>query len=220
MKYLKMTGLAVLAATALIAFAGAGTATAKSGVACSNSSDPCTAKWTTPTTIDFSLESGTSFQVESTVGAALDTCTKSTFTTKLIENPNPTGTATSENTEITWGDAATLCKWLTAPTTLGKLKFEAEAQNPMAGNALVYADTEIEVTVTVSGFFGGPCIYRVPAGTQLGTFNEANQTITFNAVIERTQTAEHPCVFGTQTAKMTGLYVKTSPATTLWFSTS
>lgn len=46
MKYLKMLGLAAVAAMALTAFAGVGSASATGGVLCENTTDHCTEKWT------------------------------------------------------------------------------------------------------------------------------------------------------------------------------
>ena len=168
MKYVKMLSLAALAATALMALVGVGTASATKGVACSTASNPCNLKWALGTTADFSLTPGGSAKLASTSGTTLDTCTDSTIKMVLTENPNATGTATAHIEEARWGTAATPCNPYAATTiVLGKVKIEAEDDN---GNGWLYADEEIEVTVHVPGFLGGPCIYKIPDGRRIGTW--------------------------------------------------
>jgi len=210
MKHVKMLGLAAVAAMALMAFVGAGTASAAGGVLCSTATDPCTSKWAVNTVLDFSLEPGTSAKLTDTNGNLLDTCTESTVKGKLLANPDGTGTATGENTSITWGN----CTWTTDTTKLGKLKVEAETETPMAGNGWLYADEEIKVTISLGAF--GSCEYGVTAGTLLGTYKESTETFTANAKATRL----NGCL-GPSTALWTATYVKTEPSgTTLWVSTS
>ena len=223
MKHLKMLGLAVLAAMALTALVGAGTASAKAGVLCSNAqATGCTAPWPVGTVIDFSLKTGTSAKLTNTAGETLDTCTTATVKGKLTANPGATGTATGENTSITWGSAGTPCTWTTTTTKLGKLSVEAESTH---GSGWVYADETIEVTISIPSFLGGPCLYGVAAGTTLGTISEGKSgvsTFTANAVAKRnTNNGVHPCLPGTETALWVAEYTLTEPVnTTLYVSTS
>jgi len=57
MKYLKMLGLAVVAVVALMAFAGAGSASAT--VLCHKAETPCSQKWSKGTEIEFTVRPGT-----------------------------------------------------------------------------------------------------------------------------------------------------------------
>jgi len=216
MKHLKMFGLAALVAMALMAVVGAGSASAAGGRVCSTATNPCGSPWAVPTTLDFSLAPESSAKLVDTSNNTLDTCTTSTVKGKLETNSG--GVATGTNEEITWGG----CSPFAANTvTLGKLKIEAEAESPDTGNGELFADSEIEVTVSVSSFLGGPCIYKIPSGRTIGTWKESTQRFIANAVAERTQTSTHPCIFGTETNKWTAEYQKTTPAsTTLYVSTS
>jgi hypothetical protein len=207
MKYIRILGLAVVAAMALMAVVGAGTASAAGGVACSTATNPCTSKWAVPATLDFSLEAGTSALLTDTSGNVLDKCAISTVKGKLTANPDATNKqATGENTAITWEE----CSWPTVTKKLGKLRIEAEDDN---GNGWLYADEEIRVTI--ANIFGD-CEYGVTAGTKLGTFKESSQTFTANAVASLLGGC-----FGPSTALWTASYVKTEPSnTTLYVSTS
>jgi hypothetical protein len=166
MRYIKILGLAVVAAAALMAFVGAGTASAKEGVLCSTTTNPCNSKWTTDTVFDFSLTTGKSAEL---VNAAepkevLDTCTISTIKSSLTKNPDTsTGTATSVNTEIKWEK----CTWPTTTLVPGALKVERIAGT---SNGTVRADAEIRVTINT--VFFGSCVYGVKAGAHLGEITE------------------------------------------------
>lgn len=83
MKYLKMLGLAAVAAAALMAFVGAGTASAKEGVLCSTTSNPCNSKWAAGTVIDFSLK-GSAVWTNAENGETLETCTEPGRQSKVI----------------------------------------------------------------------------------------------------------------------------------------
>ena len=219
MKYVKMLSLAALAATALMALVGVGTASATKGVACSVNvgGGACTSKWAVPTTLDFSLTPGTSAILETTGGSELVTCSTATVKGNLTDAGSSTTTATGSNTEITWGTVATPCTFASTTVKLGKLKIEAEDNS---GNGILYADEDIEVTVHVPGFLGGPCLYRVPNGRRIGTWDESLQEFTANAVADRI-TTNHPCVFGGATNLWTATYIKTTPSnTTLYIATS
>ena len=218
MRYVRMTVIAAVAALAVAAFVSAAASAAEPGYFCDTATDPCTSKWALNTVADFSLVAGGSSKLESTAGSNLNTCTSSTLKFKLTSNSGEEASATGENTETTWGGGSTPCNpYSTTTSTLGKLRVKAEDDS---GNAIVYADSEIEWTVSVPGFLGGPCIYKIPSGREIGTFKESTQRWIVNAIVDRTQTGTHPCIFGTGTNKWTAEYALTEPSeTTLYVST-
>lgn len=223
MKYLKMLGLAAVAAAALMAFVGAGTASAKEGVICSTTSNPCNSKWAVNTVLDFSLKSGTSLKLTNAEnGETLKTCTGAGTTIKgtLTANPDATGTATVKLTEI-------LLKECTFPTTTvpgftGALKVERIAGT---SNGTVRADAEIRITTNT--VFFGTCIYGVKAGAHLGVITEGkakgagapeSEFTTENAAFEKLEGSNFACP---PKALWTATFVLTSPTnTTLSVSSS
>jgi hypothetical protein len=176
MKYLKMLGLVAVAATALMAFVGAGAAMAEKGVLCSSTTTPCTSKWAVGTVMDWTLEPGTSVRWTDTAGNTLDTCTSSTTRGRITENPNATGTATGVIEVIHW----TGCTVTTDTTTLGKLKVKGI---PGTHNGTLYADAETAVTFSI---FGTTCTYGLEAGGHLGTVTGGvSPTLTIGAVAKK-----------------------------------
>ena len=210
MKYVKMLGLAVVAAAALMAFVGAGTASA-TGVLCSTTTGeaacPAAQRWAVGTVIHMTLEE--SLKTATTGGITASTCTEATVTGTITTNTGGATTATSVNEVISWGTVATPCTKTATTVALGKLKFDRIAGT---SNGTVTADEEIKVTTT--GLFSGEtCNYGVTAGTSLGTLTEGKPaTFDLNAVVIKL--AGHTCTFGPQTTKWTGKYTVTSPATT------
>ena len=204
MKYLKMLGLAAVAAMALMAFVGAGTASA-GGILCSTQTTPCDSPWPVGTVLDFSLKSGTSANLTTTEGTTIDTCTEATVQGKLTKNSETV--ATGNNTAITW----TKCTSPTTTTKLGKLRIT----NAGGYNGTVIADELIEVTIETTFF--GHCLYGVEPGTVLGTVTEGIGTgvvFTANAVAKRLGTSgEKPCL-APETARWKAEYVLTSPSNT------
>src|SRR3954452_11792208 len=103
MRSIKTLALAAVAAGALMAFIGAGTASASK--LCSTTTDPCTSPWVNGTTLDFSLLKETSATWREPGGATLDTCLVST-----IKGPMTNGTSTVtanvlvEPINLTWGN--------------------------------------------------------------------------------------------------------------------
>jgi len=218
MRHMKMLGLAAVAAAALMAFVGAGTASAKEGVLCSTTSNPCNSKWAVGTGLDFSLKSGTSARVTNKAnGETLDTCTGTGTTVggTLTANPDATGTATVENSTLLW-------KSCTFPTTTvagfaGKYKVERIAGT---SNGTVRADAETRVTTNTVLF--GSCVYGVKAGAHLGVITEGKGTLatfkTENAELERLTGSQAVCP---EKELLTAEYVLTSPEnTTLSVSSS
>lgn len=218
MKYLKMLGLAAVAAAALMAFVGAGTASAKEGVLCSTTSNPCNSKWAANTVLDFSLKTGTSAVLTNEAnGEVLDTCKGSGTTVqgKLTANPNATGTATGEITSLQWKE----CTFTT--TTVagfnGALTVERIAGT---SNGTVRADGETRVTINTVLF--GSCVYGVTSGAHLGVITEGKGTAaTFKAEKAKASRLTGSAFACPEKSLWTAEYVLTSPSeTTLSVSSS
>ena len=206
MKFGKMLVLAGVVA-ALMAFVGAGTASAEESVVCSTTTEPCGSKWAQETTLDFSSEE--SIQLKTTGGIVAATCSTATIKGKLTGNPDEEGTATIANEAITWGTEATPCTKKATTIALGALKIKKIAGT---SNGTVIADSEIKVTYP--GLFSGEtCNYGVAAGTSLGTLTEGKPaTFDLNAVAK--QFPGHSCFFGPETTLWTGKFTLTEPAST------
>ena len=193
MKYMKMLGLAAVAAMALMAFVGAGTASA-SGVYGSGG------KLGVGATLDFSLKSGTSASLVNTAGESLDTCTSSTVKGKLTVAGDEKTNATGNIETLSWGS----CTFPTTTVTLGKLSVDHIAATT---NGTVTSDAEIGVTINT--VFFGSCVYGVASGTALGTVtgNAAGAaTYDANAVAKKLSGSAFACP---ETSKWTGTYTST-----------
>ena len=197
MKYLKILGLAAVAAMALTAFMGAGTASA-TGLW----------KYTTPsandtlgvgTTITASLEPGDSAILRDTGGLANDTCTSShvhgTIEKDTTSGVHPSGALT----ELTFGGCS--------HTTTVLAKGELEITNIAGTTDGTVTSRGARVTVK-STVFGISCIANTGAGTIIGSLTGAKSatghaTMDINGVI----TLENGCGDSTWTGK----YTVTSP---------
>jgi hypothetical protein len=172
MKYLKMLGLAAVAAGALMAFVGAGTASAD--FLCTANETPCSAAHTI-TKIESSLVGGTA-KLETTEGTVLDTCTGGTVVGN-IEESGAGKTVSGKITSLTWSG----CTNTTTTIKTGKL----DVDNIAGGTNGTVTGTESEVTV--NGIFGVSCVYGVGAGTDLGTLQSgANASLTISAIVNKT----------------------------------
>src|SRR5215475_10610476 len=114
MKYLKMLGLAAVAAMALMAFVGAATASAT--VLCSTNTSPCPAgqKWPVGTQIEFTVTQKTTANWEETAGNVLETCTGGKIKGEITNAGSVTEAVKIQATEVSW----TGC---TVPTTTPSL---------------------------------------------------------------------------------------------------
>lgn len=209
MKYLKMIGLAAVAAMALMAFAGAGTASA-AGVLCSTATNPCTSKWAAKTAMEFTLKTGTSAKLTTTEGTVLDTCTGSSVSGTLTENPNSTtknATGTVATAGLTWSG----CSVTTSTLEGGTLEVEAGASGAGTVKAKGFKVT------TNTGLFGS-CVFTAGTGTTLGTLSEGtagSSTLVVNANVTR-ESGLCP-----NSAKWVAEYTLTKPTgTTLYVSAS
>lgn len=210
MKYAKMLALAAVAASALMAFIGAGTASAST--LCSTTVKPGACpeaqKWPKGTILDFSLSPETSAELRETGApdgntAVIDTCKTSTVKGELTNAGSATETATGKITELTWGS----CSFPTKTVLNGKLEIH---QITGTSNGTVTADGITEVTINTILF--GSCIYTVESGKSIGDLTEGNPAIFHaNAVAHKTAGAASACP---TTSEWTATYTLTSPAGT------
>jgi hypothetical protein len=160
MKYVKMLGLAAVAAMALMAFVGAGSASAT--VLCSTNTSPCPAgqKWPTGTQIEFTVTSGTSANWEETAGNVLETCTSGKIKGEITNAGSSTEAVKIKATEVSW----TSCNVPTTTTGLGSL----EIQNISGtSNGTLTMGSGFKFTQNTVLF--GSCVYGSGTGIDMGT---------------------------------------------------
>ncbi|MGN6254363.1 MAG: hypothetical protein ACTHO8_05205 [Solirubrobacterales bacterium] len=100
MKHLKMSGLVILAATALSVLFGVGSASAT--VLCKNNTNPCSAPYGMAQEIDAELEAGTPTFIRS--GVLVAECTASTIKGEIAKAGGAAATVTGPITELTFGN--------------------------------------------------------------------------------------------------------------------
>jgi len=201
MKHLKTLGLAVIAAAALMAFLGAGTASAT--VICKNNlnTEKCSEPWPIGTEGTASLVG--SAKLEDTSGNTLNTCTGSTVTGKL-KSQGAGVPALSELSTLTWSGCIFTTK--TVNPGSGELTWIKGTDN----GTLVTHNTE----VTINTVLFGSCTYGTGAALDMGTTIGGNPgSLTINTLISRLG-ANFACPM---TARFTAKYVATSP-TNGWVS--
>lgn len=160
MKYLKMLGLAAIAAGALMAFVGASTASAT--VLCeTNVTSNCGSAWSwaNGSTVTFSLAPGASAKLKDPIfGTTINTCTASSVSgavTNGSSTTTPNGTAHGTFTE---------CTKPVSEATDGTIEIHSISGSDQG-------------TVTANGFaftfedpFGHMCAYGFNAATDIGNF--------------------------------------------------
>ena len=187
MKYIKLMGLAALAATALMAFAGTASAaqlTAPAGTVVK-----------TGTTITASLKAKTSAVLSDTSGFIQNTCTSSTVS----------GKTTNESGTTITGDIETLdFENCNRPTkTLAGGTLHIDGTGTVTGSA-----SEVETETAI-----GVCVYGTSTGTHLGTLTNAGSatghaSLVINAVLPLIKTVIGSCV---SDARWKAEYTVTSP---------
>ena len=210
MRYVKMLALAAVAAGALMAFIGAGTASASK--LCSTTADPCPAgqSWPVNTVLDFSIPSGGSVILEEPNGTSINTCTNSTVKGKISNAGSATETVTGAVEVLTF----TGCNF---PTTV--IKRAGLEIHKIAGtsNGTVTSDGLFEVTINT--IFFGTCVYGVTNEGSIGDLTEGNPAIFHaNATVHKLSGSNFACPENTL---WTGTYTLTEPTnTTLSVSSS
>jgi hypothetical protein len=193
MKYLKMLGVTAVAAMALMAFAGAGSASATKLCTNNLSTTFCSAHEPIGTTVEATL-SGTSI-LETTGGTVLDTCTGST-----VKGKTSNTAATGEPVKV---KVETL-SWLNCTRTTHTLK-TGELQIHHIANTDDGTLTATGIQWTVQTIFGS-CVYGPVGSLDLGTVHGGNPAvITINTIV--------PKLSGTcpSEARLTAHYTITTP---------
>jgi len=157
MKYVKMLGLAAVAAAALMAFVGAGTASAT--VLCSTNTNPCTGtKYAAGTEIKSNLKAGT--EAVLTAGFATVKCTESNVNGKVTSAGGGAGVAVAGSISLLTFDS---CNCAVTVLKNGELEVQSTATN---GNGSLTGKNS-SVTINCSGV---SCIFgTAAAGTPIGT---------------------------------------------------
>jgi hypothetical protein len=195
-----MLGLAAVAAAALMAFIGAGTASA-AGVLCSTQTAPCGSKWPNGTTLTFSQGESILLKETGASGETLDTCKKAAVSGSLT-NGSSTTNANGAISSLTWEE----CTWTTTTILNGGLEVVSAGSH----NGTVKASSEIKVTISIPFF--GSCVYGVTAGTTVGTITEGKPAkFDASAVASRLSGSSITCP---STSNWSGSYTQTAPAST------
>lgn len=201
MKYLKMLSLAAVAAAALMAFLGAGTASAT--VICKNNlnTTACSEKYPVGTKGTASLAAGTTAVLETTAGEALVTCTESVISSTLENAGSATTTVKSGVSTMTFANC-------NLPVVV--LKGGSAELHHIAGTdngTLTTFGTEVTVQI-----FGTTCVYGSGSGLDVGITVGGNPgSMQLSTVFPRIS-GSFICPAD---ARFTGKYVATSP-TNAW----
>jgi hypothetical protein len=199
MHYMKILGLAAVAAAALMAFVGASTASAT--VLCSTTTTPCNSVVHNGTKIGFSLDPGAAALLTYTSGEEIDTCDISTVTGEL------TSSNTASLSTLDWSG----CTWTTTTIAAGKL----EITGPLTGTSSGTVKSDAEIKWTISIPFFGSCVYGATAGVSLGTLTEGNPaTFDLAAVVSKLSGSSITCPSTAFLNDQNGGYVVTEPANT------
>lgn len=202
MKYVKMLGLAAIAASALMAFAGGGTASAT--VLCSTTTSPCpeAQKLAKGTRIEFTLASGTSLQWVNGTNT-LETCKETTLKTDITNAGSATTTVTSENNALSFNQ----CTFANGFTKLGGLEIHSISGT---SNGTVTAAGEVGWTFNNPLF--GTCVYGWTTGGVVGTLTEGKPaTLELNTGIVRLSGSSLACP---ENGTLKGSLTQTGPANT------
>jgi hypothetical protein len=171
MKYLKMLGLAAIAAMGLMAFVGAGSASAT--VLCTTTTTPSCVnsatevdKYAAGTVIDATLKNGGSATLTSSSGGTIATCTGGTVKGKISNAGSAAATVSGNIESLTW----TGCSQTTHTVANGSLEIHHVSgthNGTVTGNGS-------QVTVAI---FGTSCTYGTGEGTHLGTLTGGTEPI-------------------------------------------
>ncbi len=158
MKYVKMLGLAAVAAMALMAFVGAGTASATVLCKTTLTTGCAAAGQDYPAGTKIHATSEGSAVLETTGGVVLDTCTGSTVKGKTSNTGGASETVSGPIEELAWG----ACSRTTNTLKLGSLEVHHIAGTD---NGTLTATGGIEVTILT---IFGTCTFGTGANLDIG----------------------------------------------------
>jgi len=209
MRYVKMLALAAVAVGALMAFIGAGTASATK--ICSTTVDPCPAgqHWPTDTTLHFTLVEKGSALLTTTEGETINTCSKSTVTITTTNTGSSTETVTGDIKKLVWEG----CNFTTTTNNLGALEIHKIA-GTSNGTLTVDPQAGKIPEVTINTVFFGSCVYGITSGVSVGDLTEgkgATAIFHANATAHKLSGSNLACP---ETAKWTATYQLTEPSAT------
>ena len=177
MKYLKMLGLAAVAAMALTALLGAGSVSAT--VLCKTYVTPCPKGWdyAAGTEIHATEAAGVSSVFSSTGAETFDECADATIKGKT------TNTGSATETVVGNIEAMTFSECTSTLTVLEMGQFEIHYLGPKTKGALTVKKTKVTGTL-----FGVSCIFGAGSGTEIGVMESDESTeaeITVEAVLAK-----------------------------------
>ena len=194
MKYLKMLGLVAVAAAALMAFVGAGMASAT--VICQNNlnTEKCSAPYPIGTKGKASLTE--SLKAVTTEGTVLDTCAGSVVESTLENAGSATTTVKSGVSTITWSSCTVTTTTLSGG--FAELHHIAGTDNGTL--------TTFNTRVTINTGLFGSCVFTSGNGTDVGTTVGGNPgSLTLNTTFTKESG------FCPNTIRITGKYIATEP---------
>lgn len=174
MKHLKTLGLAVLAAMALAAFLGAGSASAT--VLCKTATNPCPvgSKYMVGTKLDMSL-TGTGVWEDTFLGTKFQECTSSTIEGTSWNSGGALETVIVQLEKVWWGNPESTCS-----KTTDLLRWGAFEIHSIAGTH----DGTLTGIATEWTIGGTNCVYGFAGGTHLGTIKGGNPaTVEINGIV-------------------------------------
>jgi hypothetical protein len=187
MKYLKMLGLAAVAAMALMAFLGAGSASAT--VFCKVTEVPCSEanEWAVGTFGDATQKAGSSGVMKTTEGTIVETCTEVTVSGKLQTKGGPT-----ETVKETGGGENVVWKNCTNPMVTIK-GGEIEVHHITGTDNGTVTMKGFETTMFISSL-GLSCIYTYGAGIDVGIITGGTKpSMDLNAALPRSASSSAFC---------------------------
>jgi hypothetical protein len=202
MKYLKMLGLAAVAAMALMAFVGAGTASAT--VICKTQVTPCPAEWmvSTGTNISASLEGTAKLETTAAEPTLLDTCTGGS-----VSGPTEQTGSSTETVSIKFGKEGvswTGCTSTTDTVSGGTIEFHW-----ITPWKLTVTVKEVKVTVNIAGV---SCTYGFGSEYKdIGTFEPSEEGKPAKMVISTVVPKAEGGFLCPGEARWTATYAATAP---------
>jgi hypothetical protein len=181
MKYVKILGLAAVAAMALMAFLGASSASATVLCTTPNETEGCTMPYPAGTEIHASLKAGTSAELTDTSGEILeDTCTASTVKGTTGNGGSSSTTVSGTTSVLTFGVAGTTPCKNTTTVLNGVGNLEIHWISGTDNGTLTASGFEVTVNAGIS------CIYGASTGIDLGKVTGgAPATMDVEAVVKK-----------------------------------